>query len=227
MKYDFKWSQLITFPLPTPKRQVGENNLIVQRLTIYIFLTFLLFPYLGLSIQTWYGWDCPCSWVSKKERVWEYECWGEEVNSMASDYGTSPNKPKEEERDKLQIGDEAVDWDNQALRSTRTGLQSWGLNRSGTKGWEIKEEVCSWEGELRRNLPDAWFGLWNPSHIRSTFGMWLALAMGQQHLWCKQGFKSTCTSSFALGASLPHGKACASLLETCSPANNQYQPPDI
>lgn len=82
-------------------------------------------------------------------------------------------------------------------------------------------------GESRRNVPNTWFGFWNPPHICSTFDMWLALAMGQQHLWCKQSLKSSCTLSFALGASLPHGEACASLLETWSSTNNQYRPRDI
>lgn len=34
-------------------------------------------------------------WVSERER--EYECWGEEVNTMASDNSASLNKPKREE----------------------------------------------------------------------------------------------------------------------------------
>lgn len=37
-------------------------------------------------------------WAREKE--WEFECWGEEVNSMASDYWASLHEPKEEERDK-------------------------------------------------------------------------------------------------------------------------------
>ena len=37
------------------------------------------------------------AWVGEWEREREYECWGEEVNTMASDNSASLNKPKREE----------------------------------------------------------------------------------------------------------------------------------
>lgn len=219
MKCDLKWSQLITFPLPTPKGKWERT----------IWLTIFSWHFRCSLIRGWvfrhdmaetvhaYG------WVGEWERQGEYECW----KRKSTPWLVTTVTRQREKRSAMN-------------RRWRARLRQPGLPEQEPKpeGWTEMEQRAERArrkhavgkggiGESRRNVPNAWFGFWNPPHICSTFDTWLALAMGQQHLWCKQSLKSSCTLSFALGASLPHGEACASLLETWSSTNNQYRPPDI
>lgn len=117
---DRKWRNGVWFNMksaycPFLKRK-WERIIWFTRLYIYIFLTSLLFSYLGA--QTWYGWDrhhvltltggepttlCIHTLMDKKERERKNicECWRGVANSRASNQQASLNAAKEEDWGKL------------------------------------------------------------------------------------------------------------------------------
>lgn len=143
MKCDLKWSQLITFPLPTPKGKWDRT----------IWLTIFSWHFPCSLIRGWvfrhdmaetvhaYG------WVGEWEREGEYECWKRKSTPWLV---TTVTK---ERRDKQWTGDEELDWDNLVYQDRSQNLraeQKWNKElreQGGSTQWAREalvnlEEMC-------------------------------------------------------------------------------------